>query len=133
MTINQATDYAFRAILFLVNHDEKVVEARLIAQSEAIPMRFLLRIMPLLIQAGIVKSQRGAGGGYALAREPREISFMDVIEAVEGPIFLNRCLKDYECCSKNGAPTCVIHRELEGIQSLLAEELSRRNFADLKE
>ena len=133
MTINQATDYAFRAILFLVQSDEKVVEARQIAQSETIPMRFLLRIMPSLIQAGIVKSQRGVGGGYSLAREPRQINFLDVIEAVEGPIYLNRCLKDYEYCSKHGAPSCVIHQKLDNIQSMMVEELRRNNFGDLKE
>jgi Rrf2 family protein len=133
MTINQATDYAFRAVQYLAQSDERVVDARQIAQSEAIPMRFLLRIMPSLIQAGIVASHRGAGGGYSLARDPRQITFLDVVEAVEGPVYVNRCQKDYEYCSKHGAPACAIHQKLNIIQSKISEELRQYNFGDLKE
>jgi len=133
MTFNQATDYAFRAVQYLVQADEQVVEARQIAQNEAIPMRFLLRIMPSLIQVGIVKSHRGAGGGYSLARPPRQISFLDVVEAVEGPIYINRCQKDYEYCSKHGAPSCAIHQKLNIIQAKITEELRQLNFGDLEE
>lgn len=71
MNLNQATDYAFRAVLFLAGQGEgKVVEAQQIAQKEIIPMRFLLKIMPSLIKAGIIGSQRGVGGGYYLAKKP---------------------------------------------------------------
>lgn len=132
MTINQATDYAFRAVLYMAKQPaERITEARQIANDETIPMRFLLRIMPALIKAGIVRSQRGVGGGYYLARDPDEITFLDVIEAVEGPIYLNRCFKDYSYCSKHGAPGCAVHQELASIQSVLAEELKRHNFGDL--
>lgn len=132
MTLNQATDYALRAVLCLAKQTPgEVVEAQLIAEQEVIPMRFLLKIMPALIKAGIVKSFRGAGGGYALAKDPAGITFLDVVEAVEGPVQINRCLRDYEFCSKKGAPHCQIHRALAGIQENLREELRKRNFADL--
>jgi Rrf2 family protein len=131
MNINQATDYGFRAVLYLArNSGKKLVEAQTIARGEVVPMRFLLKIMPSLIKAGIVRSQRGVGGGYALARDPQDITLLDVLEAIEGPICLNRCLDD-DYCSKQGPPDCRIHQSLNAIQNNLSREFSRYNFADL--
>lgn len=71
MRLNQATDYAFRAVLYLAQLPPgEVVEAQVIARHEGIPMRFLLKILRLLTKAGIIYSYRGVGGGYALARPP---------------------------------------------------------------
>ena len=130
MTINQATDYAFRAVYYLAKR-QVVVEAKEIAEQEAIPMRYLLKIMPSLVKHGIVKSYRGTKGGYALARDPQTISFLDVVEAIEGPIALNRCLYDFSYCSKKAAPRCAIHRVLAGVQSKLQDELRRHKFSDI--
>ncbi|PKM76910.1 MAG: Rrf2 family transcriptional regulator [Firmicutes bacterium HGW-Firmicutes-15] len=133
MNINQASDYGFRAVLYLAQAGTKVVEAQTIAQNEVVPMRYLLKIMPSLIKAGIVRSQRGVGGGYALARDPRDITLLDVIEAIEGPIRLNRCLLDEGYCSKQGPPDCKIHQALADIQQKLDSDLSSYNFADFLE
>jgi Rrf2 family protein len=134
MNINQATDYGFRAVLYLAQQaGRERVEAQTIAQNEVVPIRYLLKIMPSLIKAGIVRSQRGIGGGYALARDPRDITLLDVIEAIEGPIRLNRCLLDEGYCSKQGPPDCKIHQALADIQQKLNSELKHYNFADLVE
>lgn len=132
MNINQATDYGFRAVLFLAQQPHgEVVEAQTIANSQVVPMRFLLKIMPSLIRTGIVRSQRGVGGGYALARHPKDITLLDVVEAIEGPIFLNRCLLDEGLCSKQGPPSCQIHQALAEIQQRLSNDFNNYNFADL--
>ncbi|HWP97000.1 MAG TPA: Rrf2 family transcriptional regulator [Syntrophomonadaceae bacterium] len=132
MNINQATDYGFRAVLFLAQQSQsEVVEAQIIAQSQVVPMRFLLKIMPSLIKAGIVRSQRGIGGGYALARDPRDISLLDILEAIEGPIYLNRCLIDEDLCTKQGPPDCKVHLALADIQERLNNDFSGYSIADL--
>lgn len=132
MNINQATDYAFRAVLFLAGQPPgKVVEAQQISRQEVIPMRFLLKIMPSLIKAGVVRSQRGVGGGYMLAKTPSEINFLDIVEAIEGPIHINRCLEDYSYCSKKGAPECQVHRALADIQQKLVRDLESHKIADI--
>lgn len=132
MNINQATDYGFRAVLFLAQQPQGVVvEAQTIANSQVVPMRFLLKIMPSLIKAGIVRSQRGVGGGYALARHPKEITLLDVLEAIEGPIYLNRCLLDEVLCSKQGPPSCQVHQALGEIQQRLSSDFASYSFADL--
>lgn len=132
MNLNQATDYAFRAILQLANQPKgAMVEAQSIAQKQVIPMRFLLKIMTALIKAGIVGSRRGVGGGYYLAKAPADITLLNVVEAIEGPVFINRCLADQRYCSKQGVPTCQVHRALADIQGRLIEELKNHNFGDL--
>jgi len=134
MNINQATDYGFRAVLFLSQQPSgEIVEAQTIANSQVVPMRFLLKIMPSLTKAGIVRSQRGVGGGYALARNPKDITLLDVVEAIEGPIYLNRCLINEDLCSKQGPPCCKIHQALAEIQQRLSNEFESYTFADLIE
>lgn len=134
MNLNQATDYAFRAVLYLANKPRgEAVEAQEIALKQVVPMRFLLKIMPSLIKSGIVRSKRGVGGGYYLAKNPKEISFLDVVEAVEGPVAINRCLADAAYCNRQGVPNCQVHRALQGIQEKLVAELKRHNFGDLDE
>ncbi|MGI6469238.1 MAG: Rrf2 family transcriptional regulator [Syntrophomonadaceae bacterium] len=132
MQINQATDYSFRVVLYLSTQPRgAVVDANTIAQTQCIPMRYLFKIMPTLTRAGIITSQRGVGGGYILAKDPAEISLLDVIEAIEGPIRLNRCLIDEQFCSKHGPPDCPVHNALAGIQRRLTAEFDKVRFSDL--
>lgn len=132
MRLNQATDYAFRAVLHLAQLPPgEVVEAQVIADRECIPMRFLLKILRLLTKAGIVESYRGVGGGYALARSPHEITLLDVLIAVEGSIRINRCLVDPEFCSKQGPPHCSVHCALASIQESIIQKFSSYNFGQL--
>ncbi|GAW91936.1 RrF2 family transcriptional regulator [Calderihabitans maritimus] len=132
MKLNQATDYAFRAVLYMSRLPMgEVVEAKEIAEQEKIPLRFLLKIFRQLVAAGLVRSYRGVKGGYALAKHPKDISLRDVVEAVEGSIVMNRCLIEPEGCNKGGQPYCSIHHALSSIQKILIEELSRYDFYTL--
>lgn len=134
MRLNQATDYAFRAVLYLSRLPRgQVVEAKLIAEEEHIPIRFLLKIFRFLTQAGIVESYRGINGGYALAKLPAEITLLDVVEAIEGPIEINRCLISPELCNKKFSPRCPIHHALSSVQRSMAEQFSKYNFQMLSE
>ncbi len=134
MKLNQATDYAIRSVLHLSGLPfGQVMEAKLIAEEENIPMRFLLKIMRLLTQAGIVESYRGVNGGYALARNPSEITLLDVVEAIEGPIAINRCLIAPEYCSKKFSEHCPVHEALFKLQQSMVEHLKQYNFQMLRE
>ena len=74
MQINQETDYALRVVLYLskLGINEKI-EARVIADQEHVPIRFLLKLLRKLNQAQLVKSYRGVNGGYSINKSPREI------------------------------------------------------------
>lgn len=87
MRVSAKADYAVRAALELAAAEGAgPVKGERIAQAQAIPVRFLENILVELRHAGVVKSQRGAEGGYWLARPAAEISLADVLRAVEGPI-----------------------------------------------
>ncbi|MEW6064964.1 transcriptional regulator [Desulforamulus profundi] len=132
MRLNQATDYAFRAVLYLSQLPKgQLAEAKVIAEQEKIPIRFLLKILRSMATAGIVESFRGVSGGYALARDPKDITMKDVVEAVEGPLEVNRCLVAPEECNKHFTAWCPLHKALFSIQQTLNKELAGYNFAEL--
>ncbi len=132
MQLNQATDYAFRAVLHLASLPAgAVVSARELAEAQAIPPRFVLKIMHALTRAGLVESRRGPAGGFGLARPAAEISLLDVIEALEGPVAIHRCLAEREACNKHCTSECPVHAALRGLQDGLVAGLRRATFASL--
>ena len=86
MRVSAKADYAIRAMVELAAAGEGPVKAERIAQAQEIPLKFLENIMGDLRQGGLVRSQRGADGGYWLARPAAAITLADVIRAVEGPL-----------------------------------------------
>jgi Rrf2 family protein len=86
MRVSAKVDYAVRAGAELAAAGEGPVKGERIAQAQEIPLKFLENILLDLKHAGLVQSQRGAEGGYWLARPPEEIALADIIRAVEGPI-----------------------------------------------
>ena len=87
MRISAKVDYAVRAVVELAAAtDEKPVKAERIATAQGIPLNFLENILGELRHAGIVRSHRGAEGGFRLARSPSEVTVADIIRAVEGPL-----------------------------------------------
>jgi Rrf2 family protein len=86
MRLSAKADYALRASVELASLGEGHVKAEAVARAQSIPLRFLEQILLDLKHAGLVASQRGADGGYWLARPPAEIALADVIRAVEGPL-----------------------------------------------
>jgi Rrf2 family transcriptional regulator, iron-sulfur cluster assembly transcription factor len=133
MNINQESDYAFRIVLMLSKEGlDNKLDAKFLSEKGSIPLRFLLKLTRKLIQAGIVKSYRGINGGYAITREPKDITLKDVVEAIQGPIIINRCTYDKEVCSANKGNHCSIHKALCNIQNTMINELAKVTFEDLK-
>ena len=104
LRISRKIDYGLRAMIYLASvAPAAVVPFREIARQMDVPEDFLAKILKTLVDAGLVHSARGPHGGYTLARSPSEVSFLDVIEAVEGPVALNLCLDGQDAC---GHSTC---------------------------
>jgi Rrf2 family protein len=129
---NQATDYAFRVILYLAERSEgELANSQTIAEQQNIPAGFLQKIMHSLVKGELVKSYRGVDGGFALAKPAKEISLLDVIEVMEGPLDLQRCLKQDSSCSKGCDTKCSVHAALAAIQENFTQALDEVNFAKL--
>ncbi len=108
LRISRKIDYGLRAMIYLSSLSEgSVVPFREIARQMEVPEDFLAKILKTLVDQGLVKSSRGPHGGYSLGRGPAEISFLDVIEAVEGPVALNVCLDGDDACGRSSTCTMV--------------------------
>lgn len=108
LRISRKIDYGLRAMIYLASLSSgSVVPFREIARQMEVPEDFLAKILKTLVDQGLVKSSRGPHGGYSLGRASAEISFLDVIEAVEGPVALNVCLDGDDACGRSSTCTMV--------------------------
>jgi Rrf2 family protein len=100
MQITRQADYAVRAVLYLaqLGPDRRAATSQ-IAEDQKIPPSFLAKIVSQLSVAGLLQTSRGARGGVSLARQPQEISLLEVVEAIDGPILLNECVSPNGVCT----------------------------------
>ena len=90
MRITHEADYAIRIVYGMIKAGDGPVPAAKLAERAGVTLRFALKILRKLTQSGIVKAQKGAAGGYFLAKAPGEISLGSIIESIDGPFQLNR-------------------------------------------
>jgi Rrf2 family protein len=127
MEISRRTDYGVRVILDLASLPQNGrVSTQEIANRQNIPSPFLAKIVSQLSLSGLVTTYRGAGGGVSLARPPAEISLLQVIEALEGPVRLNRCAIQPSLCPRDGF--CPIHSTWAQAQAELTSLLEATTF-----
>jgi Rrf2 family protein len=110
LQVSRKVDYALRAVIHLANEEthDRACSVSQIAARERVPRQFLEKIVQQLIHKGLVRSRRGPHGGYVLGRSADQLTFRDVIEAVEGPISLNVCVGEHPDCFLLGA--CGMNR-----------------------
>ncbi|SRR5713226_3254871 len=131
MQIPRRVDYGLRAVIYLAAQDPaRSCAVGEIASQQNVPRKFLEKIIQNLIRCGLVKSKRGPDGGYALARSPREISFQDVIEALEGPIAVNVCMDQHLSCSH--LPRCTMFGVWNEVQRKIVDVFAHTTLADLQ-
>src|SRR3972149_11472278 len=107
MQLSRKADYALRAIRYISNLPKgKLGSINAIAEAESVPREFLAKILKDLTRSGILMSFQGVTGGYRLSRQPREVSFLNVIEAIEGPIHINLCTETGPNCGCDRVNTC---------------------------
>ena len=129
MRVSAKVDYAIRAMVELAAAAPDRMTAERIAAAQRIPPKFLENILAQLRSGGLVASQRGAEGGYQLARPPEEISIADVIRELEGPIATVRGVRPDELeYAGNAAPLREIWLEL---RSQMRGVLEQTTLADL--
>ena len=130
MQMTRTGEYGLRGLLFLAKQPpDRVVLISEISREQRIPESFLAKIFQRLSKAGLLRSVRGANGGFSLGKPPKQITMREVIEVLEGPITLNRCLrKEGECESEKA---CPLHPVWEEVQQRFLEILDRTTMEDL--
>jgi Rrf2 family protein len=127
MQITRQADYAIRAVRYLAKQPPNQRSATsTVAREMKIPPSFLAKIISQLSIAGLLHTSRGARGGVTLAREPKDISLLDVVEAIDGPILLNECVGDPDGCVFAG--DCLVHPIWVEAQESLVKRLRDTRF-----
>lgn len=127
MQITRQADYAVRAVLYLAKLEtDKRAATSQIAKEQQIPPSFLAKIVSQLSVAGLLQTSRGARGGVALAKPPAEISLLEVVEAIDGPILLNECVASNGVCVFGD--TCPMRPIWCDAQTELVTKLRTTNF-----
>lgn len=137
--ITASVEYGLHCLLWLAGAGETPLSARDLAELQQISPSFLAKIFPRLEKAGIVAATEGAGGGYRLARGPREISFLDVVDAIEGDKPLFDCREIRERCAVFGESppgwategVCAIHGVMLQAEQAMRRELAAHSLADM--
>jgi Rrf2 family protein len=130
MELTKAGDYGFLGILYLAQQPtKKIVRLSEISENEDIPEKFLAKIFQGYTRSGLVQSHRGARGGFSLAKPPDKITVKDVLESVQGPIYLTRCMNDVDPCERKD--TCSLRKVWVKAQDYLNNLLEKKTLADL--
>ncbi|MBN2019667.1 MAG: Rrf2 family transcriptional regulator [Sedimentisphaerales bacterium] len=130
--IRRNTDYALRAAVDLAgSFDREPVSTKVLASRCKIPSQLACKLLQRLHRAGIVKSEMGSEGGFMLDRKPSTITVRQVVEAVQGPVILSRCLVSKRFCGLSAK--CPVNPELARLQKTINSFLGELTLGQLSE
>lgn len=125
MKYSKATNYALHTMLFLVAAaPDKPVGVQQLAERQHVSPTYLSKILTKLVKAGLIESASGANGGYRLKRAKEDISFLEIIHAIEGTASLFDC-------TLNHSSECLIQREMVEAERRMEEYLQSRKISEL--
>lgn len=128
--VRRNTDYALRAMAHLAkNYGGESISTRVIAEREDISYQLACKLMQKMNDAGLVTSTMGPKGGFTLSKEPSKINLLEIIQVVQGPLTVNRCLAEEECCPRKDI--CPLSGKMREMQDYIVGSLSDATLADL--
>jgi Rrf2 family protein len=125
--LTQSVEYALRSAVYLAKEGEPRTTAQ-IAEATQVPAAYLSKVLQGLTRAGIVRSQRGIGGGMALVPTPQELTILDVVNAVDPLQRIPTCplgLKEH------GVRLCALHRRLDNALKSVEDAFRKSTLADV--
>jgi Rrf2 family protein len=132
LKLTKKADYALMAMKHLADHaQEGSASAKDVAESFSIPPEALAKILQRLAKAGLLFSQHGTNGGYRLARAAHTISAFEVIEAIDGPLFITSCVTVRGECDQSGR--CNIREPLRKVNESIEAVLKRIKISHMRE
>jgi Rrf2 family protein len=125
----KTAEYALRAAVWLARAPNQAESADQLAKAICVPRRYLHKVLQDLVKGGLVRSQSGPGGGYRLARDPEEISILDVINAVGSIERIRACPLGLD----SHTSLCPLHQELDKAYAAMEEAFSRVTVAQVNQ
>ncbi|MCX7770654.1 MAG: Rrf2 family transcriptional regulator [Proteobacteria bacterium] len=129
MRITNAAEYAIRAVLKMAMEPDRVYTATELFVDIEAPQKFLSKILQKLAQKKILSSTRGIKGGFKIKKPIDTLTLFDIIEAIDGPMALNKCLLDGFDCSRE--KYCPVHLIWEEAQLQLKKILTQKSIKDI--
>jgi Rrf2 family protein len=130
--VRRNTDYALRAMVVLAqNHGNGPISSRTISDEQKIPYQLACKLMQKLSSKKLITSKMGPKGGFILRKEPSQISLLEIIEAVQKPLSINRCLLAKDNCPRR--KICTIRPKLIDLQEYIGKYLTGITLAELAE
>ena len=130
MQLKNSTDYAIRIVCYLAAQ-ERMVSTSELSRKLNVSANYVPKIAKKLKDAKIVNACEGINGGYMLAKQPENISLMDIISCVEETMAINRCLEEDRFCPRNLEDTCKIHKILLSLQNTYNNKLESVKVSDV--
>ena len=130
LKLTKKADYGLIAMRHLaeLGHSSS---AKDVAESYGMPQELVAKILQRLAKAGLLTSQHGINGGYALARDPGQISAFEVIAAIEGPLFITSCVTTRGTCEQT--ERCTVREPLKKVNESIQDVLKRISIRDMCE
>ncbi|MCF7849602.1 MAG: SUF system Fe-S cluster assembly regulator [Kiritimatiellales bacterium] len=127
LKITKITDYGFVLLAHIAtHHDVEVHTAKDLAQSTALALPTVSKVLKILTKGGVLVSQQGSRGGYALSRAATEITAREIIEVMEGPVAIT------DCCSEEGCPReCKVSASWQRVNNAVFDELDGLTLAEM--
>src|SRR5690554_2878986 len=129
LRLAKLADYGLLIACHLANLSDELVKLEQVAEATQLPVPTVRKVMKLLVDQGVVRSERGMKGGYALSRPANRISIGEVIIAVEGGLALTECCLD--ACQCDMAQACTVQNNWNVINQTIGEVFSRITLADM--
>lgn len=130
MQFTKAEEYGLLGILYLADKDENIITPLSeISEAQEIPEKFLAKIFQSLSRSGLVRSHRGVRGGFTLGKKPEQISIREILESIQGPYHLMKCIPEPALCEKSDF--CALRELLVVAESKLISVFSEHTLADL--
>ncbi len=126
--LSQTVEYALRAVVHLADHAPRARTTEQIATVTKVPKAYLSKVLQALGRAGIVRSQRGLGGGVTLAWDPSELTILEVVNAVEPIQRIRTCPLGL---SAHGENLCPLHRRLDEALAAMEEAFGQTTVAEI--
>lgn len=134
MQFTKAEEYGIFGVIHLAEQDRSsVTPLSEISEAQNIPEKFLAKIFQSLSKSGIVRSHRGVRGGFTLARDPREITIKEILETIQGPYHLTKCIMDIETCDRKARRNgfCPLREVIMIAERQLCSVFEQYTVADL--
>lgn len=131
LKLTKKADYGLIAVKHLAECGQGACSAKDIAEAYGMPPQALAKILQRLVKAGLLQSQHGTNGGYALARDARTITAFEVIKSIDGPLLITSCTTSHGDCEQS--TRCTVREPLRKVNESIQEVLSRITIAEMKD